>query len=285
MNQLFSNILKPLKDYIKNDIDNDWSIFRDGIIEETFEHSGQDEIDFESHTASRWNHETDEIDVYEFETEVRRKISKEIQKVIEEIEANFQSLHIEGKSGIEGYAEFLKKDLRSFEKLKSYHKYRFLEKILQEIIDTINNFFDESSKSKEIVLEEDQEITPQNSVFKLREGIKLSLMEDIYKVGIDLEVIDHEKTKMRSFLLPFKSNDNLEKIHFLCVNEKAVAFLEYLRPLFKEWNAKIMEDAKVFITKGNTLFTQTNYNRSKPKKLESAYPDLKDQIDSFIGNQ
>ena len=140
MSQLSNNIFSRLKDYIKNHIDNDWSNFRDEIIEEVFDYSGEDEIDIESHTASRRNWQTEETDVYKFETVVRSKIDKEVQKVIKEIEANFQKIHIEKKSGVNGYSEYLKKDFKSIQDLKNYKIYQFLPGLLEEITATINRF-------------------------------------------------------------------------------------------------------------------------------------------------
>ena len=60
------------------------------------------------------------------------------------------------------------------------------------------------------------------------------------------------------------------ELRFIVNTPLIVCFLEMLKPIFNNYNARVIEDSKRFVTKKSVLLSQTNYNRNKNKINDSS---------------
>ena len=103
-----------------------------------------------------------------------------------------------------------------------------------------------------------------DSIFKPREFVTSSMIEEIYDLAVNQDIIYDGEITFEMFFNSLTQRNTSEKdyIKFDCKNSVIKAFLESIKHLFKQMNGANIEKSRVFTTKQGTFLTQTNYNRT-----------------------
>ena len=270
--------LKELIYYLEKQIYSDWKDYKNDLSKRNYSFSPNDE----SFTI--------ELAIGKFQPDLWVTPfldSKAFPEVHRQVKIAVNNLSIgcdkrsKDKDKLDIYTLALEVDLKRLEELG--RKIEPLSKKVNEINDLFNGTikiydkkFKNSSSGESNI--KDQKIFPANMFLKTKEDILMPLFKELHDAAVNNEVIDKDDTPYKSFLGSFHRSKIKGKIYFRCKNKKAVAFLELIKPIFKEFNARRVEDSQIFYTKGGTLLTQTNYNKSKTKNLTDCFPDLKESI-------
>lgn len=107
---------------------------------------------------------------------------------------------------------------------------------------------------------------------------------DLYNILIESYIIDEFQVSEEDFFEILTIPNCNKQLKFLVENQIVVTFFEALKPIFIDFDAKLLENTKRFVTKKGSLITQTNYNRNKnvSSKNESKVFNLKNKIHELI---
>lgn len=86
---------------------------------------------------------------------------------------------------------------------------------------------------------------------------------DLYNILIENYIIDEFQVNEEDFFEILTIPNCNKQLKFLVENQIVVTFFEAIKPIFIDFNAKLLENTKRFITKRGSLITQSNYNRNK----------------------
>ncbi len=105
------------------------------------------------------------------------------------------------------------------------------------------------------------------SYFGFKDTITRSRFRELYDVADKFEIIEFDVVDENTFLEVFLENPSSPDriIKFNCQNSVAKVFIEKIRPLFTSLTPKAIEKSGRFLTKRNTVLTETNYNRTEIK--------------------
>lgn len=106
-------------------------------------------------------------------------------------------------------------------------------------------------------------LNSQESLFKIKAGIKKSIFAKLYDLTIASEFIDDEFTSEESFLSVLRDKETKQRITFTSKNSVTVLYLETIKTLFDNLKPTTIEESGRFITKNKSILTASNYYKSK----------------------
>lgn len=181
----------------------------------------------------------------------------------------------------------LRKEFKStielIDEIQSKNEDNVFEKILNSLVGKIDYISKEGSNLKyfEIAFKPLAEIrnriekgyfgsnTEISAIEKPKEPIKVKadysnfFFYDLYNILIENYIIDEFKVNEEDFFEILTIPNCNKQLKFLVENQIVVTFFEAIKPIFIDFNAKLLENTKRFITKRGSLITQSNYNRNK----------------------
>jgi len=160
----------------------------------------------------------------------------------------------EGHSPI-GYLNNINQELLFLMK-KAEKKFSAYPKTL-ESLEKISSYLSERYGIK--VLPRDKKESNVNSFFGIKPEIKLSLIEQLYNIAEELQIINYEVVELNTFIEVLTENPKDDSsIRFNCNNQLAVHFIKCIQPLFFNFNFSQIDKSKRFYSKQGTLLKQTN---------------------------
>ena len=107
---------------------------------------------------------------------------------------------------------------------------------------------------------------------------------DLYNILIENYIIDEFQVNEEDFFEILTIPNCNKQLKFLVENQIVVTFFEAIKPIFIDFNAKLLENTKRFITKRGSLITQSNYNRNKElsSKNKLLVNELTNRINELI---
>ncbi|WP_179318805.1 DUF6617 family protein [Winogradskyella helgolandensis] len=102
------------------------------------------------------------------------------------------------------------------------------------------------------------------SYFGFKDTISRQKFIELYELADSLEIIEYDVIDQETFLEVLLENPSEPNkvIKFFCQNALAKQFIEKLRPYFTSLDPKSIEKSGRFLTKGGTVLSETNYNRT-----------------------
>jgi len=188
--------LKYLSYYLNKKIHSDWDEFKLGLIENTF-HSPYDTIDENTGVVEVYNSETNEKDVYSFESHIRKKFEQEVDLAVNNISKGFvrriadkDFMKRHGKTLTYQYKELVEKGVR----------FPFLSKYLEKIKDIINHFIPEaielSIKSTSL---DNEKIYSKRNVFQIKSNFSMRFFRKLYGIALYHNLLEEDQTSIQSF--------------------------------------------------------------------------------------
>lgn len=118
----------------------------------------------------------------------------------------------------------------------------------------------------------------------IRPSYNKSFFEKLYNIVTDHFLFNDLKVNEEDFRDILTNPDCNKQLTFTVETQVVIAFFEKIKPIFIEFNAKLLEDTKRFITKRGSLITQSNYNRNKKvsSKNELEVANLTNKIHELI---
>ncbi len=198
---------------------------------------------------------------YDFYKEHKKELSIEANNVTKAIdELVYQKAEVDESS--KGLLENINKELHylSLRADKLYPDYTELREALKHIENHLLIRYQVKPFAKKRADE-------KFSYFGFKDIITRSKFRELYDIADKFEIIEYDVVDENTFLEVFLENPSSPDsvIKFNCQNSIAKLFIENIRHLFTSLNPKSIEKSGRFLTKGNTVLSETNYNRTKIK--------------------
>lgn len=219
---------------------------------------------------------------YDFKKDFEKKLSLRSTEAKKEIESILMDVLV-GGGNTKAVGSILLDELNqvlSVADSKYSESLKFKETV-QNLITFVCEKFEIASVSKPKVIIQFERF---DSIFIPKEFVSSSMLEDIYELAIENDIIHRFETSFEMFCYSLinRKTSKKEYIQFQCKNAYAKAFLESIKQLFNKMDGTNIGKSELFLTKQGTPFKQGNYYRTKSdRELASR---LEKQVLSIIQN-
>ena len=221
---------------------------------------------------------------YSFASDFTKEVIKESKKAKETIDNLVLEINIKGNNANQFLISQVNHLTILVEKSKvTYPKLKFIEVTIQNIITYLVDRYSlkESYKKRNLT------INTKYSYFDIKAEVKPSLLEQLYDVSVDLEIIDDEIITEDTFMNVLSVNPTIsnEVIIFKCNNELAAHFINCIQPLFNNLTIAQINKSKSFINKNNKTLNQAdldNANKRLRKKSSTKITRITNHISRIL---
>lgn len=277
--------LKKLLYYLEKQIHSDWLDFKRKIQNGPNFHVFFDDLNFtfEEVTPARFSAGTSFFKDHAFPI-IRNEVEIAIRNFSDGCKSRSED---EGQLGV--YIKACREDIKKLDKIG-----REISPLVKEM-DEINLLFieiikiygsDSMNSLDEDAKTDDKIVYTGKEVFRFTEKIGHSFFTELYRLAVNNEIIDKDKISKESFRSSFLIDLDIKgRIDFSCITIKAVAFLEFIKPIFEKFTVTLIVESELFYTKQGNLLSQSNYDTTKSKyrkKFNSRFPELKEDIDELL---
>lgn len=235
-------------------------------------------------TFEKWVGKKDSSDLIDYNQHFILVLAYHRKKAFECLDKNLKN--IDKKKQINVINFQLTKLSSYFEKCKTAELKNFNKIIQDELINIISDFkikysYLVSFHNAYIQIEDDE--NKIDSLFVPKSEIKRSFFKELYKLLMELDLIDDIVVDEDVFLDVFTSNKPqvINKIIFIRPNPIVAYFLKEIEPFFNNLNGVSIEKSKCFLNKQNKPLTATDlYTALSRGKVKNQ--DFQRRIDSKI---
>ena len=246
---LESNNLKFRKDTAINEI-----IERYGGLVKSVDYK-KGEVDYIAVFSDGSPEPIEAMATYSFANEFTAEVIKKAEETKQSIDSTVLEINKNGNNANQFLISQIKHLSILADKSKNiYPKLTFIEDAIRNTITYLVDRYSlkESYKKTKI------SVTPKSSFFDIKSGVKMSLLEQLYDVAVDLEIIDDEMVTEEIFINVLTGNPTAsnEVLIFKCNNRIATHFINCINSLFNNLTASRIEKSKSLIGKNGNAFTQ-----------------------------
>lgn len=222
----------------------------------------------------------DSIEAYNFSKEFPQEVFKEAEKAKNNIDSIAFEINKNGNNANEHLLSQIKHLNSLIDKSKTtYPKLKFIENTIEDLIVYLVDRYSLKESYKKRILN----INIKSSFFDVKSTVKRSLLEELYDISIDLEIIDEEIVSEETFInvLTLNPITSQEVIIFKCNNELAAHLINCIQPLFNNLSTSQINRSKSFINKNGKTLNQADLDNAN-KRLRRKSSAIIERVTNHI---
>lgn len=231
-------------------------------------------VDYDKGEISFWHYDHEsgetELTTYSFEKELPKKIEEEITKAKNCIDSLTLEIDKKGNS----HEVFLKSQVK--------HIFFLLDKLsraevpnnelVRDFLEGLKSYLIDRYSIKHTNRRHPVESKSSSSYFDLKTSIKMSLIEELYNVTVDLEIIDDEVVSEEAFInvLTGHPSESGDVIVFKCNNQLAVHFIDSIQAIFNNFTYSQISKSEQFFNSKPKVLNQADLDNAKTRVKRSS---------------
>ncbi|NJB35307.1 hypothetical protein [Croceivirga sp. JEA036] len=275
-NNLYLFPFRKLSVFLHQQLDVELKVYYDGYLNEQLGHRINN-LDRHNHQISilkdEYSSGEDEYFIITFEKKIRPQILEIIRDSILTIENGIDYCHVSNQS-LAAYLNRIRKEYSKLYDNAPHGRYPFLQSYLEILINEIDSFDSKNDETSIFSIS-------NNSIFEVKEGVKISIFKDLYSVAMAHQIFVDDCTENN--FIEVLTQDTTNTLQFNCDSSLAITFLEGIKVLYENFTSVSIEKSRSFLTKTGEILSATNYSTSKNRlKVNSKTIDLSEEISTLL---